>query len=203
MRLIKIMIIWIDLDEVLAETVEKLLEDNDNIIWNKKVQKEDIKDYYLFKIEELWLTSESAIELFRKVLAEDKEYRLQPVWAYKKLKSWKEKWNKLKVITARPGDLFKEYTLNWLYKYYPNVFDDVFFASDALIKFDNNWKDATKKSVICKNIWVDVMIEDNLEYAQDVVNCDIKTYLITKPWNKDFQETKNIIRVKSWDEIDI
>ena len=198
------MIIWIDLDEVLAETVEKLLEDNDNIIWNKKVQKEDIKDYYLFKIEELWLTPESAIELFRKVLAEDKEYRLQPVkWAYKKLKSWKEKWYKLKVITARPGDLFKEYTLNWLDKYYSNVFDDVFFASDALIKFDNNWKDATKKSVICKNIWVDVMIEDNPEYAQDVVNCDIKTYLITKPWNKDFQETKNIIRVKSWDEIDI
>ncbi len=198
------MIIWIDLDEVLAETVEKLLEDNNNIIWNKKVSKEDIKDYYIFKMKELWLTPEQAIELFRKVLAEDKKYKIRPVdGAYEKLKSWKEKWYKLKVITARPGDLFKEYTLNWLDKYYPNIFDDVFFASDAQIKFNKHWKDETKKSIICKNLWVDVMIEDNFEYANDVASCWIKTYLITKPWNKDFKETENIIRVNSWKEIDI
>ena len=198
------MIIWIDLDEVLAETVEKLLEDNNYYLWNKKVKKEDLTDYYLFKMEELGLTPEQAIELFRKVLAEDKQYKLKPVkWAYEKLKSWKKKWYKLKVITARPEELFRDYTLKWLDKYYPWIFDDIFFATSSQIKFDKNWKDTTKKSIVCQNLWIDLMIEDNPEYANDVASCGIKTYLITKPWNKDYLLHPNVIRVNTWEEIKI
>jgi len=152
----------------------------------------------------LWLNPHEAIELFRKVLAEDKEHKLKPVeWALEKLKFWKEKWYIFKIVTARPKELFEKYTLEWLDKYYPNIFDDIFFASDAQIKFDKNWKDATKKSIICQNLWVDIMIEDNPEYAQDVASCGIKTYLIEKPWNKNCKLVENIIKVKSWEEINI
>ena len=197
------MIIWIDLDEVLAETVEKLLEDNNYVLWVKKVEYEDIRNYYLHKIEELWLTPEEDIKLFEKVFAEDKQYKIKPVdGALEKLKIWKEKWYKLKIITARPS-IIKEYTINWLNKYYPNIFDDVFFTFDNLTQFYKDGKTTIKKSDICNRLWVDVMIEDNFEYAQDVASCGIKTYLITKPWNKDFKETENIIRVNSWDEIDL
>ncbi len=197
------MIIWIDLDEVLAELVESLLEQNNYKIWAKKLKYEDITDYYIQNISWTNLSPVEGILLFRDTLKKDiDKLAIKPSkGVYKKLKSWKEKWYKLKVITARPGDLFKKYTLNWLDKHYPNIFDEVYFASDTLIKFDVNWKDTTKKSVICKNLWVDIMIEDNPEYANEVSSCGIKTYLLEKPWNKWKELDKNIIYVKSWNEI--
>lgn len=188
--------IWVDLDEVLAETVEKLLQDNNHKIWNLKMNKEDITSYYIFEIENIWLDKDQAIELFRKVLNEDKEYKIKPVeWALEKLKSWKNKWYSLEIITAR-NSLLKDYTFKWIEKYYPNIFDDIHFVWHFTSEY-------TPKSIICKNIWVDVMIEDNFEYAEDIAWCWIKTFLIEKPWNKNLWERENIFRVKSWDDINI
>jgi len=188
--------IWVDLDEVLAETIEKLLKDNNYKLWNKFLKKEDIRSYYIYEMEELWLNKEQTIELFRKVLFEDKKYKIKPVeWALEKLIEWRNKWYDLEIITAR-NNILKDYTFTWVEKNFPNIFSDIHFVGHFT-------PDHTPKSVVCKNIWVDIMIEDNFEYAKDVANCWIKTFLIEKPWNKDLWESKNIVRVKSWDEIEI
>ena len=49
------------------------------------------------------------------------------------------------------------------------------------------------------------MVEDNLEYAIELADAGIKTYLLDKPWNKKYQNGMhpNIIKVSSRDEIDI
>ncbi|HEY6437006.1 MAG TPA: hypothetical protein VIY47_10470 [Ignavibacteriaceae bacterium] len=46
-------IIGIDLDEVLAETLDKILEDNNYILAGKEVSREDILDYYIFNNKHL------------------------------------------------------------------------------------------------------------------------------------------------------
>jgi len=190
------------MDEVLAELVEHLLEKNNYYIWGKKVKFEDITDYYLNNIEDVNLSIYEAIQLFREVLYEDMEkLEIKPCkWVYNKLLEWKKKWYKLKVITARPQELFEKYTLDWLDKHYPNIFDEIHFANPKNIEVTNG-KDNTNKWIVCQNLWIDIMIEDNPEYAQDVANCWIKTFLIEKPWNKNCKLTENIIKVKRFEEI--
>ena len=193
------MIIWIDLDEVLAETVDKVLEDNKLILEDgRKLTKEDITSYYIYEIKNLPLTSEDSLEIFRKVLVSDfDKLKIKPSkWVYNKLLEWKQKWYKLKVITARPSTLFEEYTKKWIDKYYPNIFDDIVFANQNENIINKQWKDNTDKWIICKNLWVDIMIEDNCQYANNVASCWIKTYLIKKPWNKNCILHKNLKKVE-------
>ena len=93
--------------------------------------------------------------------------------------------------------------MQWLDKHYPNIFDEVHFVTNEAIDIDENWNDNTKKSIICQNLWVDVMIEDNPDYANDVAVCWVKTFLIKKPWNMWRKLHSNIIVVDSFYEINI
>lgn len=46
------------------------------------------------------------------------------------------------------------------------------------------------------------MVEDNMDYAFELAQNGIKTFLLEKPWNKGRKEEhKNLIRVKNWNEI--
>ena len=187
--LIKLMVIWIDLDEVLAELAETVLKENNYTIWWKKIKFEDITDYYIYNIDGIDVNVSEAMELFRKTLANDIErLNIKPIkWVYDKLLEWKNKWYKLKVITARPKELFEKYTLDWLEKHYPWIFDEIYFANNDPKIIADNWQDQTRKWIMCKNLWVDIMIEDNPNYAYDVASCGIKTFLLEKPWNKNSQ----------------
>lgn len=46
------------------------------------------------------------------------------------------------------------------------------------------------------------MVEDNIDYAIDLAENGIKTFLLEKYWNKERKENhKNLIKVKDWNEI--
>ena len=63
-------------------------------------------------------------------------------------------------------------------------------------------KEEKTKSQICIENNIEHMVEDNIDYALDLANNWIKTFLIEKPWNSSREEVHpNMIRVKSWDEI--
>lgn len=55
-------IIWVDLDEVLAETLDRCLEYNNYMIGNLKISKDNVRDYYLHKKYEINL--EDSVEWF-------------------------------------------------------------------------------------------------------------------------------------------
>lgn len=189
-------IIWIDLDEVLAETVDHALEfHNYQICW-KNLNKDDIIEYYIYKIEKLEVTKEEAINWFRKPLLHDYNLEILPVlWAHNWLKRIKEKWYKCKIVTARQSEILSEYTHKWIEKHFWNIFDDILFANHFT-------KNDISKSEICKNHWIEIMVEDNFEYALELAQNWIYTFLIEKPWNKNIKtEHKNIKKVKSWEEI--
>ncbi len=191
-------IIWVDLDEVLAETVDYCLVYNDYKIWTKKISKEEIIDYYIHNIDGCNLSLENSINWFRIPMLSDKNLEIKPVdWALEVLKKLKAKWYSLKIVTARISDLFWEYTKKWLEKYYPNLFDEIIYANH----FTNDDK---TKSELCNENDIFVMIEDNFDYALELAQNWIKTYLLEKPWNKNILDThKNIIKVKCWDLINI
>lgn len=195
---IKSKIIGVDLDEVLAETVDYCLFYNKNKICWKTVNKEDIKKYYIHHMVEYDISKEEAIEWFRNPMIDDINLEIKPViWAIDWLKQLKNKWFILKIVTARVWDLFWEYTQKWIEKYYPDLFDDIIYANHFT-------KEDKTKSELCKENDIFVMVEDNFDYALELAENGIKTYLLEKPWNKDiFKNHKNIIKVKSWQEINI
>lgn len=189
-------IIWVDLDEVLAELVDFVLEYNNYKIWDFSLKKEDIKDYYIHKHPELNLTPEQAIEWFRKPMFEDiNNLKVQKVlWAKEKLEELKSNWNKLIIITARIEELFWEYTKKWIDFYFENIFDDIIYTDHFSDKHRDKWE-------VCKELWVEFMIEDNYDYALELAEKWIKTYVLEKPWNfhrEDYHE--NIIKIKSWED---
>lgn len=115
--------------------------------------------------------------------------------AREKLLELKNAWYKLIVVTARIEELFWDYTKKWIEKYFPWIFDEIVFA-------DHFHEKHKEKSELCYDYWIEIMVEDNYDYAIELAENGIKTYLLEKPWNT-WQEVnhENIIRVKSWDEI--
>ena len=190
-------IIWVDLDDVLAELLDHCLEyHNYQINW-KSISREKVLDYYISRMKNYKIESKIVIDWFRKATLDDIwKYKIQPVkWAIEWLKKLKEKWYKLKIVTARNEEIIWEYTKNWIEKYYPNIFEEIIFANH----FSKNHK---SKADICKEHGIEIMIEDNPDYAQELAQNWVKTFLLEKPWNKGkCINNKNIICVKSWREI--
>ena len=187
-------IIWVDLDEVLAELLDFILEKNNYKIGNYKIEREEVRDYYIHRMKWLNISLEQAIDWFRKPMLDDiKECHLEKVnWSLERLLELKKGWNKLIIITARIESFFWEYTKKWVNNHFPYVFDQIIFTDHFTDKHKN-------KSEICLELWVEYMIEDNMDYALDLAQNWIQTYLLEKPWNKDRKENhENLKKIKSW-----
>ena len=195
-------IIWIDLDEVLAESIDKLLEDNNFILWLKKVTKDDILTYHLADNKHLNISLEESIRYFHNTYLNDKKYGIKTVtWAKEKLDELKNKWYVLKWVTGRPEDI-EEYTLKWIEKHFPNYFESIHFANTFI--FTDKPQIKREKSEICIELWIKIMVEDNFDFAFELANKWIYTFLLEKPWNRHIDiEHPNIKKVKHWWEINI
>lgn len=189
-------IIAVDLDEVLSETIDGVLAVNNYEINGTKIKKENIRNYNLHWNEELKLNKDDDLKIFDKLWNSDKKREVKPVeWALEKLNELKSEWYKFIIITARREKL-RDYSTEWIEKNYPWIFDEVIFTNYST-------ENEIVKSEICKQKWVEIMIEDNLDYAIDMANIGVKIFLIDKPWNKHYNpEThKWIIKVNGWNEI--
>lgn len=194
--------IWVDLDETLCYTIRHLLEHHKLTIWNIILEEKHISDYYIYKIPGISLKNqEEAVEIFRKALYNDFEkFEINPIeWAKEKLEEFKNKWLDLEIVTARDGHLFWEYTDFWLKKHFPEIFWKIHHANHF-------WKflKAIPKSELCKENWIKIMIEDNMDYALELAQNWIKTFLLEKAWNyKRVENHRNIIKVEWWENIKI
>jgi len=192
-------IIWVDLDEVLSETLDYLLEYNKYMIWPHPIKREEVKDYYIHRMDHIDISIEKSIEWFTKPMVNDIEKKqISPIlWSKEKLLKLKEEWYSLVIITARTEDVFWEYTKKWIEYYFNWIFDDIIFANHF-------HKKSKEKHEICTEMWIWIMIEDNYDYAMWLSKAWVKTYLLEKPWNnwqEDYHE--NIVRIMSWDDLKI
>lgn len=192
-------IIGIDLDEVLSETVETMLKSHKNIINGIPIYKEDISDYYIFNIKKYKLSQEDAVRIFRNFYDQTQSNDDIPAiqWSVDWLKRLKKNWWKIVIVTARREEI-RDITISRLDHHFPWIWDDILFASHFTDKQIN-------KSELCKQHWINIMIEDNLDYAIEMANASIKMYLIDKPWNQKFNPDihKGITKFYDWSELDI
>ena len=190
--------IWIDMDEVLSESIDFIYEQ----MWFElnwaKLDRNNIKDYKdVFKW--VWIDFNEAIKLYVWAMQKDIwNLKIKPVeWSIQKIIELKEKWYELFVITARNSFFFTQYTIDWIQKYFSDTFKDILFADHFTDKH-------REKSEICREHWIEFMIEDDLDYAIELAKNGIVTFVLEKPWNDYRNEKHNkVIRVKDWRWINI
>ncbi|NPE27187.1 hypothetical protein HNV12_04265 [Methanococcoides sp. SA1] len=184
--------IAIDIDEVLAEQLESVVE-----FYKQEtgvfIPKEKFSSYNWW---ETWgISKEEAIGVDGRFKESDMFESLRVVEGSIEAIEKLNKDNSLVVITARPSD-FENKTLGWLGENYGDSFDEVLHSSDFHVE---NGEQKSKVE-FCKDLGVDLIIEDNLEYSLKCAEGGIKVLLLDKPWNQgDLHE--NIFRCGDWGEI--
>ena len=186
------MIIGVDLDEVLAQFVDPLI-DFYNKRYGTNIRKSDARTY------DLWRTFNVSREEARNIVDvfynSDEFRNLRPVEGSQDgVETLVQKYG-LCVITSRPSRIEEE-TRKWIDKHFTGMFLGVYFSNHS------SSDDQTRsKSVICRELHVDLMIEDHLAYAQDVAKSGRKVLLLDCPWNQTDNLPSNVERVTSWHEI--
>ena len=187
------MLIAIDLDEILAETLEGV------ILFHNKTYDTALstKDFHSYRWWEVWGgTREEAVNKFLQFTKSDFFKKLLPFKDAVDAVSLLAQKHELIVLTSRQTELETE-TREWIKKYFPNKFKSVHVLNHA--DWATKGKTLTKKEV-CKKLGVNVLIEDNLDYANECAAENVKAFLINYPWNKG-ECNKGVTRVNSWEEI--
>jgi len=186
------MLIFIDLDEVLCNFIEKFLLFH-NRIKNTNFKFEQVKEYHMNK---LWGVSREEIVKELKEYYDSKEFEnLSIIPGAKKAIDILSKNNELIIITARPNFL-KEKTEIWINKNFPNKFSTIYLTNEG------THNEPTEKKVdLCLKLGIKLVIEDSLENAIDCAKAGMKVFLLNKPWNQCENLPENINRVYSWEEI--
>ena len=186
------MIIGVDLDEILSDTLTSVLE------FYNKLHGTSIKrdSFHTYNYWEIWGgTREKAIELMDQFYDTDGFLNIMPVYgAFEALTKLKKLGFEFCIVTGRSKNFEKE-TKEWIDINYPNIFSEIYFANTFSI--DNSDQ---RKSAILKKLGIKTFIEDDPYHITDCLNMGIKVFTIDYPWNKGLED-KNLIRVKSWSEI--
>ena len=186
--------IWVDCDEVLSETIDELLKRSP--LKEKWIKKSDITSYDLFEVKKIWMTLEEAIALFFWFFESPEYYQTQSVsWAYEKLYERKQAWHKLFVVTARKKP-HEEQTRKRVETHFPWIFSGYLFMGQYT-------ENEVPKSQLCKDRWIEVLIDDNTFNIYDMNRAWIPWFLLDKPWNQWVEDSELLHRVYSRDEIDL
>jgi len=104
------------------------------------------------------------------------------------------KGNEIIFITARPSDLNQE-TKEHLDSLFPKHNFQIIHSHDSK---NNKIKE---KADFCKDLGIEVIIEDDKKAALNCAQKGIACFLIDQPWNRDMGDCARIMRVKTWPEI--
>lgn len=100
------------------------------------------------------------------------------------------------VITGRSESKRKQ-TEEWLDANFPKLFSAVYFTNVFLGESEEVER---KKSDICTDAGVDVLIDDSIEEAVEVSSSGIQVLLFDRPWNRSSIPT-TVYRVKDWNHV--
>lgn len=185
--------IGIDLDDVLLSFNESFLPYH-NKKYGTSIRKDDITDFGLEKF--LNCSVDEMLARFTTYFTSEEHADSSPVeGAVEAVITLAQKHN-LYVITAKPATL-AESTRKWLDVHFPNVLPRIHFADHV-----GNTTQKRKKSEICQELGIDILIDDAIHNANDAAGVVKKVFLFSQPWNKTETHLKpNVIRVHSWAEI--
>ena len=186
--------IWVDCDEVLSETINELIKYPP--LKGKNLKRSDITSYELYEVEKIWLSKEEVVQAFFNFFESPEYYLCQPVsWAYEKLHERKDAGHKLFVVTARKKP-HEELTRRWVESHFPWIFSDYLFMWQ-------HTENEIPKSKLCKDRWIQLLIDDNTFNINDMNSVWIPWFLLDKPRNQWVEDSEWLHRVYSRDEIDL
>ena len=186
--------IWVDCDEVLSETMNELLKLPP--LKNKWIKKSDVTSYDIYEVKKIWMTLEEAVNLFFWFFESPEYFQTQSVsWAYEKLYERKQAWHTLFVVTARKKP-HEEQTRKRVETHFPWIFSDYLFMGQYT-------ENEIPKSQLCKDKWIQVLIDDNARNVHDMNSVWMPCFLLDKPRNQWVEDSELLRRVYSRDEIDL
>ena len=195
------MLLWVDFDETKIDTVQGMLRFYDNKILGVHITKEDITNYHMEQIpflKEQWLTAQHARELFDTFVFEGPlEYITAIQWCREALIKLKNEWIEIVTITARHKWLQNK-TYDTIERLFPGLVDDVIFANHYTK--DHKWK-----WIICRENNIELMVDDNMSYAEELAAKWVWVHLLDQPRNRMYDkksyEVYGIRHHKDWDSI--
>lgn len=185
--------IGVDIDSVLADIVRPLLWYH-NKKYHTKTKYQELVTHGLAKY---WnCTEEQTTKRIIEFYHTDHFDKLKPIFGSKKaIGKLKEK-HSLSAVTARP-DIIEHKSLTWLNNHYPNSFKAVYHTNIML----DYYNPKNKKSDFIKKYKIDILIDDNLNFASECAARGIPVLLFDSPWNQVKKLPENIKRVYSWKHI--
>ena len=186
--------IAIDFDDTIFPTIKSFLEYN-NDKYKSKAEIKQLEHSSAYKL--IGIKKEEMIKRFIEFTNTQKHKEIMPIKdSISVIKNLKQK-HELFIITAR-NKKTKNGTMFLIDKYYKNHFKEVIF-----LDYTNNKKD--EKFEICKNIGINLIIEDDPKNAISCAKNGIKVLLFNNEnqnyWSKT-EKNKNIKLVKTWKEIE-
>ncbi|MBX4181736.1 hypothetical protein KW807_02635 [Candidatus Parcubacteria bacterium] len=183
-------IIGVDLDDTLLDSYGAFVNfHNDHYGTSHKW--EDISTFF---IEDIWgITTDDVHRRFEQFYKTDYHRDAKVIDGAIEAITELAKHNKLHILTASPGDM-KEEIETWLKKHFEDKFSSIHFMKKNIFDSRRSKKD------VCKELGIEVFIDDALHNAEDIAAGGIPVYLLDNPWNQG--ETGPLIkRVHSWKEV--
>jgi len=184
-------IIGVDFDDVLSDFNDAIV-----VFYNTKYGTSYTRDHITtYALEDTWgCTQEEAHKRIADFYHTEEHQKTLPVHGAVEGVTALSTHNTLYVVTARPHG-FRERTLLWLEKHFPNIFKGVHFTQAYL-----GDKNARNKAEICKELGIELFVEDSLKNARRIAEVGIPVFLIDTPWNQG-EPHPLVTRVQSWEEI--
>ena len=185
--------IGIDFDDVLMEFNMFFCLYN-NMLYGTNKTKQDITTYDLGKV---WNCSqEEAMRRVMNFFQSSYHANAQPLPYSREVVARLVKHHDLVIITSRPEGVRAE-TVAWLETHFKGLFSEVCFTGS----FTNQPGIKKTKAEACKELNIDMCIEDAPEHALNMAGQGIPVLMIDAPWNTDVSGP-NITRVSGWMEIE-
>lgn len=184
--------IGIDLDDVVFEFMKEVLgKYKEN--YKKEILFGNVFTYNFPTL--LNLPLEEVLEFFKTILTKDFVEDMTLCEFSKETILELANKNEIYFITSR---VFREGTKESLEKNFSEIDFKLIFSSNPHVKTEG-----CSKEVLCNNLNIDFMIEDDPKHVLNCANAGVKTILLDKPWNKKLDDTEheNIFRVNGWEEI--
>jgi uncharacterized HAD superfamily protein len=149
----------------------------------------------VYDMDKIWgISIEECVERVNKFYLSTHHEEAEPVPGSIEALNILKQDHELHIITSRREDL-KGTTIHWLERYFPGVFAGVHFTNQF-----GGTGIKKLKSEVCKELGIDLFIDDALHNVVDIVSVGIPVILLDTPWNQG-KVPELVTRVHSWDEV--
>lgn len=187
--------IGVDMDSVIAEIIVPI-----DLFHNRKYKTNlSYNDHSVYDLRSIWqCNDEQVYERIFEFYHSPEFTKVKPIDGSQEAVKKLAKLHNLHLITSRPHDI-EQKTKQWLNAFFPHQFVSVTHTNQVS---KNKKEMSVKKSVIAKQLKIELMIDDHLTYALDCANNEINTLLFEAPWNKTYiPQHKFLTKVAGWSEI--